>query len=206
MPARTTKTAWQQNLKNALMVIPGFLVAVLLLQQVLALTMGRNSHELVRIAVAMTCGFLLLLSMARWIHGRTIGGRILLDCGPYPGKRGCLSLGLVLILIGCSHLIARPEVLCLDGPWIEFSLAAYFFGAAFDRLQVRENGIMPYSGLLRWRAIASYHWAEDSTLRVSKRSLFSLPAALPVSPEQKQAVDELLTRFCPVGGQISNCQ
>ena len=77
------------------------------------------------------------------------------------------------------------------------SMALFPFVAAFGRLQVRENGIIGYWDLLPWSNFASYRWADDCTLLITKKRRLSLRVALSVPPEQKQAVEELLTTFCP---------
>ncbi len=194
MPAQMTMTARRQGWKNGIISVVVFLIAVLLLEEVLALTTGKQGEEVRRIAFAMAWGFFLLFSLARWIYGRSIAGRMLLDCGPIPAKWLYLVLGFVVGLLCCEH---PASVFSVD-LWFSISFAVFFLVAAFGRLQVRENGIMQYWSLLRWEKIASYCWAEDSTLLLKQRSRFSLRAALSVPPEQRQAVDEFLTRFCRV--------
>ena len=71
---------------------------------------------------------------------------------------------------------------------------------ATGRLQIREGGLWTYWGLLRWEKIESLQWSGDSTLMVKAKSRlpFLGRGALPVPPEQKQAVNELLQKYCPV--------
>ncbi len=202
MPARMTETARRQGAKNALIVVPVFLIAMLVLDRVLVLAFGQKRLVAHGIAVAVSWGLVLLISLVSWIYGRSTAGRILLDCGPYPGKSVYLIVGIFItgltVWFRCSHPPSSlSKVFALDGPWFEVSFAASFLVAAFGRLQVRENGIMTYWTLLPWRRIASYHWADDGTLLITKKRRLSLRVALPVPSEQKQAVDEFLTTFCP---------
>ena len=71
---------------------------------------------------------------------------------------------------------------------------------AFGRLQIREGGLWQYWGLLRWDKIEFYQWSGDSTLVLKAKS--HLPflgrGALPIPPEDKQAIEELLQKLCTV--------
>jgi hypothetical protein len=86
----------------------------------------------------------------------------------------------------------------IAAPLFGVSFAVFYLIMATGRLQIRENGIWHYWGLLRWDKIGSYQWAADSTMRakgpLSKR-LFQ--GALPVPPEHRQAVEEFLAKHCP---------
>ena len=69
---------------------------------------------------------------------------------------------------------------------------------ATGRLQVRENGLWQYWGLLRWDRLASYHWADDATLILRGRGpLNFLQGALPVPPEHQAEVKALLAKNAP---------
>jgi hypothetical protein len=197
-----TETAWRQGAKNALIVVLLCLIANVLLQQILVSIYRENPAEASRDAFAVFWGFVLVIALATWIYGRSIAGRLLLDCGPNPGQKGNFILAILMLGVTLWHSrscypISLSAVFGLNGLWSPASLAAFFFVAAFGRLQVRENGIITYWSLLSWRRIASYRWADDGTLLIAKKQRLSLRVALPVPPEQKQAVDELLTTFCP---------
>jgi hypothetical protein len=80
------------------------------------------------------------------------------------------------------------------------SFAVYFLIMATERLQIREGGLWMYWGLLRWEKIEFLQWRGDSTLLLKAKSRlpFLGRGALPVPPEQKQAINELLQKHCPV--------
>ena len=203
MPARMTETARRQGWKNSLIVVPVFLIAVLVLDKVLVLACGQNPVEANRNAFAVFWGLFLIVALATWTYGRSIAGQILLDCGPHPCRSVCLTAGIFILGLTMWHYCSHPpsslsEVFSLDGPWFPVSLAVFCLVAAFGRLQVRKNGIFQYWSLLPWRRIASYHWADDGTLLITKKRRLSFRVALPVPPEQKQAVDKLLTKLSPV--------
>jgi hypothetical protein len=85
-----------------------------------------------------------------------------------------------------------------DGSVFALAFSASMLIMAFGRLQVTENGIWQYWGLLPWRKVAAYRWAADNTLLVtSKARLLFLRGALPVPSAYQQAVDNLLLQFCP---------
>jgi hypothetical protein len=93
-----------------------------------------------------------------------------------------------------------PEPFRVAGPVFAISFAAYWLIMASGRLQIRRDGLWQYWGLLRWDKIESCRWGGDSTLLVQAKS--PLPflgrGALPVPPEDKQAVDALLQKHCSV--------
>lgn len=202
MPAQMTDAARRQGWKIALIIIPcflmGFLMALWGVRNLLVLACGISDIYAQRLAFPLVLGLYLLYFFARWIYGRAVGGELLLDCGPSPGKWRSLAVGAFMgFLCLCDYPSSRSEMLTLHGPWFGILLAASFIVPAFGRLQVRENGIMQYWSLLRWHKVASYHWDEDSTLWVDKKCRLSLRVALSFPPEQKVAVDALLVRFCP---------
>lgn len=194
MPAHITNAARQQGWKNALIAVPSFLIVVWLVERAIILTTETQGRDVWHAAFVATWWFFLLFSLARRMYCLSIAGRILLDCGPLPRRLLWLVGGVFTGLMSC--LLSYP-VLSIDF-WFSVSIAAYFLIASFGRLQLREKGIFQYWGLLQWRKIASYRWAEDATLLVKQKSLLSLQAALCFPPEQKQAVDTMLNELCPI--------
>jgi hypothetical protein len=198
MPAQMTDAARRQGWKSALIIVPCVLIALWGVRKLLVLACGISDTYAERLALALVWGLSLLYFFARWIYGRTVGGDVLLDCGPNPSKQAHLGMGaLIGLLYLCFYPNSLSEMLTLDGSWFGISMAVFFIVAAFGRLQVRKNGIMQYWSLLRWGKFASYHWDEDSTLLVDKKCRLSLRVALSFPPEQRVAADALLARFCP---------
>jgi hypothetical protein len=91
-----------------------------------------------------------------------------------------------------------PTPFRVAGPMFGISFGAYWLIMASGRLQIRREGLWQYWGLLRWDKIESCRWSGDSTLIVQAKALlpFLGRGALPVPPEDKQAVDELLRKHC----------
>lgn len=211
MPAQMTSTAWGQGVKNMLtMLVPTFVVwgliaaaVVLIFEQPIIRSMGIAVGAIGIVALAVFFG--------SWLYGRSVGGRVLLDCGPHPTRglfllEAAFFLGLGL-LFGAEAIFKWIEA--PDQPPGEFAFGIalpafmivfvpYWLILATGRLQVREGGVWQYWALLGWNKIGSYRWANDATLLVRAKGFFSFfQGALPVPPEQKQAVEELLAKNCP---------
>ena len=105
MPARLTDTARRQGWKNAAIVVPTLLLAVWILGKLLSLIYGQDRIDTQRFAFLGSWGLILLISLVRWIYGKAIGGKVLLDCGRFPGKWGYLVVGVVIGFLCCSASI-----------------------------------------------------------------------------------------------------
>ncbi len=192
-----TSSVSGQRLRNVFVSVAVILVVLLSLAGVLSLVLGRTIAGCLRLSLACLFGAMYLAFVTLWLYGRKTGGRVLLDCGPYPTWWVFLVFGLIIVIDRIPHG-------SLASSWSKIFetvvLSSFFVIGALGRLQIRENGIWQYWGLLRWSSIKSYHWGVDSTLLISQRGLFSflgLRGVLPFPPQQKQAVDDLLMKFCP---------
>ncbi len=200
MPAPLTSTARRQGLKNALICGIGFLVVWLAVTAALSLLPGRKFLDSMMLSFALLWVVTFLGFLGTWLYGLSTRGRVLLDCGPIPHRRGFLMMGVLLLLAPLlgGGLAATPASPLL------ISFAAYWFIAATGRLQVRENGLWFYFGLRRWRKIEHYRWAPDSTLMLTATLPFSLRGAVPVPPEHREHFDALLTQhWSPTRGNAA---
>jgi hypothetical protein len=160
-------------------------------------------------------GLVLLVALGTWLYARSAAGRVLLDCGPHPMRNLFLLNAVVFLILGLLfglgyiiELIGRPEEASTEA-WLGvgwavllISFAPYWLGMANGRLQVCENGIWQYWGLVRWSKFVSYRWANDGTLLVRGKGFFSWFQAvregpLPIPPEHKQAIEGFLAQHCP---------
>jgi hypothetical protein len=192
MPAQMTPTAWRQGTKNA--AICG--VALLLLWGLTTAFVSLFIEPLSRsaiIAFAALCVISLLGFFTSWLYGSRIAGPVLLDCGLHPSWKSFLFNAGTFLIIGVTGAVAIDPI---AGALIGNSFVVYWVIVAAGRLQVRENGLWQYSGLLRWSKIGSYAWADDGTLMITHRTFAPSKGALPVPPEHRQAVDQLLSRYC----------
>jgi hypothetical protein len=202
MPANMTSTAWERGFKNMLICGAGVLVSYAVIMAVIVLFFHKPAGDAFYIAAAVVCAFALLAFLASWVYGRATAGAVLLDCGPHPTHWLFLVNAVILPLMGGMGWYSGKSAatgLGASGPVFLVSYAAFWLVAAAGRLQIRENGIWQYWSLLRWGRIDSYGWAEDSTLLVKASGFLALSrGALPVPPECRQAVAELLARHCSV--------
>jgi hypothetical protein len=214
MPPQMTSTAWGQGAKNALIVCIAMLVVWCVIAAAVVLIFKQPIFRSFGLSGAALCALALLIFLASWHYGRGLGGRILLDCGPHPVwwlfllNAGLFALmGLMNGLDSILKWIDGPDVTWETGlfgigwPVIMIAFVPYWLIMAGGRLQVRENGIWQYWGLLRWSKIRWYRWANDATLLIRPTGFFSwFQGALPVPFEHRQAVDELLAKHCPNAG------
>ena len=165
------------------------------------------SHQLFHCVVlpawAFLWGLTFLLFLGAWLCGLNAGGRVLLDCGPHPAR--------VLFLINAAFFLAMgfggtfvgsslSKSFAIASPVLGMSFGVYWLIMASGRLQIREGGFWQYWGLLRWDKIESCRLSGDSTLMVKAKTRFPFlgRGAVPVPPEDKQAINELLQKHCPV--------
>jgi hypothetical protein len=201
MPARMTPTAWGRGATNALICGVIFLVSCLLIAAVISSVSHRSFGESFWLAWVFLCGLILLLFLGTWVYGLNTGGRVLLDCGPHPTRVVFLINGALFVVLGLSGLFlmrSLPNTSALVFPVLGICFGIYWLIMATGRLQIREGGLWQYWGLLRWEKIESLQWNGDSTLLVKAKSRLPFLGALPVPPEQKQAIHELLQKHCPV--------
>ena len=118
-----------------------------------------GAAESLRMAVWPTWVALILYLLARWLNSRLNRGRILLDCGPYPNRRGLMVWAFVFGAAGgfafWSVSIAAADYFGFSsaGGWLlafalEVSWAAYWLILPFGRALVTDRGIWLYSRLL----------------------------------------------------------
>ena len=211
MPAQMTPTAWSQGAKNALIMGIPVVVVWFIIAAAIVLIFKQPIIRSLSVAVGAIAVLAVLVFLGTWLYGRSVGGRVLLDCGPHPTRglfllEAAIFLGMGL-LFGMEFIVKSIDTPEANSPssWFGIVLPAimiafvpYWLIMASGRLRVREGGIWQYWGLLRWEKIGFYRWANDATLLVRAKGFLSFfQGALPVPPEQKQAVEELLAKHCP---------
>jgi len=205
---KIASAVWRLGATRALICGVVLLLAWLALAFVFSLALKQSFTASLIISAEAVCALEFLAVLVQWLYGRCVRGRILLDCGPFPGRRVYLFFfalsefaGFCLVTSGILALdrlsIARLAFASALGMCCLFMGFCCLF-MAFGRLQVREHGIWLYWVLLRWSKIGSYRWTDDSTLLVtsSGRLSFFRRGALLFAPEHRQAVDAFLAQFC----------
>ena len=199
---RMTSTAWREGVVNALICGVVVLLAWLAFAFIFSLILSQSISASFRPSFVAVWGLAFLGFLGSWIYGRCVRGRILLDCGPHP-MRWLFVVNFALFLFSGFRAVSKgtsaPDGFSLEALVFASSSGVYWLIIAFGRLQVSEHGIWQYWSLLRWSKVGSYRWTDDSTLVLTARGRLSfLRGALPVAPEHRQAVDDLLTQFCGV--------
>ncbi|OAI56423.1 hypothetical protein AYO49_04395 [Verrucomicrobiaceae bacterium SCGC AG-212-N21] len=132
-----------------------------------------------------------------WLQARRIRGKVLIDCGPHPQNRFtavmifCFAIFIPIKLLASSH-----------GHFGMDDFASLFFGFLCAilmhcrRLQVTDRGIWRYEGLMRWEDITAYGWTKEGNLEVGRAG--HLTIAVPIPAEKRLAVEELVSRYCPM--------
>ena len=203
MPARMTATAWRRGATNALIYSMILFVSWVVAAKAMSSVLHRPFAESFWLAWAFLCGLILLLFLGTYLYGLNAGGRVLLDCGPHPTRvLFLINAGLFLAMgfggMFSGNLFSKSQGIA--GPVLGISFAIFWVIMASGRLQIREAGLWQYCGLLRWDKIESCWWSGDSTLMLKAKSRlpFLGRGALPIPPEHKLAIDELLLKLCPV--------
>ncbi len=194
-----TTTAWRQGAMNALICGIGVALASVALAIVFSVVLRQSVAQSFRIAFSVVWAVTLLAFLITWLYSRLSRGRILLDCGPHPTRWLFMVNFFLFIFIGTGGVFSSTaDDISILRLTFAISLGVFWLIIAFGRLQVTDRGIWQYWGLLRWSKVASYRWADDSTLLITPKRRFSLRGALTVPLEHKQAVDDFLSQFCGV--------
>jgi hypothetical protein len=108
--------------------------------------------------------------------------------------------GTIRVLIEGGQITAGSNWVHFAGLLLLFSFVPFLFMFARGRMQFREGGYWCMGHLLKWDKIGSYFWADDGTLLFRRKSFHSwFQGAIPIPLEPKQAVEELLAKYCPAG-------
>ena len=143
---------------------------------------------------------------------RAKGGSVLLDIG----RNSYLAVFLTIIA-GITIFFALRSVISearQDGLDLKevtrilglLSMAAIVLPFGFSKIQIREEGILYFSRLIKWEKIDSYRWegrnGSTLTLRYSKPIYFLFREVnIPIPPYYKDYVDYLLSQKISVKNQ-----
>ena len=138
-----------------------------------------------------------------WLRGRLQAGPLLLDCGPHPTRwQFWMNAALFLLFLGgggLARVAKQPEPFGIGMLIFGLTACGYFLTLALGHLQVRENGLWQYWGLLPWSKLRSYSWEGDCLmLQADTTFAFLGRGAIPVPSEHKAGVDQILSKHCPV--------
>ncbi len=210
MPARMTADLWRRGAKNSLICVVELLVVWLATTLAISLILGQSLRASWLSAYLILLALLGICSLGSWFYGRNTAGPVILDCGAHPSKRPFLFNAASVALLGTGGGLAFGKSGAVFG--IAFGTFSAVFGIvfgiywlimAFGRLQIRQNGIWSYWGLLKWDRLKSYRWEGDTDCTLMLQAKSRLPfrgrGALPVPMEHKNRIDELLQQHCSSG-------
>lgn len=204
--ARMTGTAWSRGLANALVVSMGIIV-VLGLSTVCVMFGFQQSFSFALLLsyVGFMVGVLAGFSVG-WIRGRLRKGTVLRDCGTHPTRWLFFFNAALFLFLGWNtgedaftgnFNIYRTGVAVFFGMF-----ALYWLVMASGRLQICENGLWLYWGLMPWDKIGQYEWKNDTLLLKSNARFAVLrKGAIPVSPVDQPAVEELLRQHVSLSSE-----
>ena len=154
------------------------------------------------IAVGLFWIFIFTAFFVGWLHAKSTAGPLRLDCGPHPTKNLFFFNAALFLLVfgggGLARFVDKSDLFGFATLFFGVTFAIYSLVMASGRLQIRENGIWQYWGLLKWDRLQSYKWEGDSLLlQVKTRFPFLGRGALPVPAEHKASIEESLRQHCP---------
>jgi hypothetical protein len=193
-----TATAMNRGAKNALITLGGL---ICVWGALTALLFGMTFLKAIPFAFLVSWIVIFIAFLAIAVRGRFVRGQLLLDCGPHPTWwLFLLNAGLFFVLASGGNLYFFR----LSDTWN--TISSYVFGGSFvcywlfmaaGRLQFYQRGIWQYWSLLPWEKIGSASWGPGSTLLITSTSRWKGRGALPVPPENGEAVDLLLKKHLP---------
>lgn len=212
MPLKMTPTALAQGRRNALICGVPVFVIIWIIPAVIAIIFEQPFFLCLGVSAAATLGLCSLVLVMKWLFDRNTGGQILLDFGPFLVPKVSLIGVLCVLFFGLMFGVGTVQGLINGGlatllsDWFPalglltvLSIVPFHLIMGRIRFQIREGGFWCLGNLLPWDKIDSYSWANDGTLLIRRKGFFSpwSKGAIPILPEHKQAVEELLAKHCP---------
>ena len=203
-----TGSAWKRGFLNALLVgVPMYIVIGLLTSLI---TWKFGTPQLITfMVICLICSLVAFACSAVSSTWQNRGaGKVLIDCGPTPGRRVFL-LQIPIMFLAAGYFLSygwKTDNILIASGFAAFSLFWIFM--ARSRLQICEGGIRLHQGLVPWQRIQSYQWKEGDTptllLRINSRWSWYSHGAFPIPAKFRDAVGELLQQ--KVGQNASNDQ
>ncbi len=195
MKTRMTITAYLQGVANMLVIGVCVFGAWLTIRWLVSLISGRTLAESGGIAFAIFWIGCMVALVGGWIYGRSRRGALLLDCGSHPTRWLFLVMAAIFFIAGVTGSIVNfNDSMGRWGTLFALSFSAYWILMGTGRLGIHEHGVWTYWGLMRWKRVKGYYWADDGTLIVKTSGPLSylLHGAIPVPVE---CVDEFRQLF-----------
>jgi len=200
--AKISGRLWRLGTKNAFVVGLVMLAICLMLAGVVSFFTSRSWSNSLGLAFFLLFTAAVLMAFVNSARDRARAGSLLLDAGAHPMRWLFLGTAFIFLGMGINAAVETMFSPSSDGSFAQFSAFMPYFGfvgavfylyMSFGRLQIRENGIWEYWGLLPWGKIASYTWTEDANVLVRTDGWFSFwRGGIAVPPEHKAAFERYL--------------
>lgn len=189
MAAKMTAEMWQIGARNAL--IAGLTILVLMGLGTLAVT--KLSDRSFKDALSITFGLFWITVLTNflisWIWGRSVSGKLVLDCGPSPSRATAFFAAAMFVVSGLIYF-EQPNG-APPGYKFWFSFALFYLIMGLSRVQIRENGIWQGGSLMKWGKILAFEWngQTQGAVKVQLRSRFPFAGrgVLLIPDEHKEA-------------------
>lgn len=201
MPAQMTAGAYSQGVRNALVCGLGLVGVTALVGAAVAQTAGLSFRSAFWTVWAVLAVGVMAVFFGLWLRDRGSGGKVLMDCGPHPTRALFLFNAILFgsLGVGALLLFSPPNLVSILGGAFFIVFGIYWGVLSRGRLQLREEGIWCYTGLVPWGRIEASSWDANSTLRFRTKGVLSkiVSSAIPVPPEQQQEFEKILQSHCP---------
>lgn len=172
MAARMTSEMWKIGARNALIV--GLMILVMLALGTLAVSFLSEQSFAHALGTVFEVFWIAAFThfFISWIWGRPVSGKLVLDCGPSPGRATAFFAAAMFVVSGLIYF-EQPNG-APPGYKFWFSFALFYLIMGLSRVQIRENGIWQGGSLMKWGKILAFEWngRTEGAVKVQLRSRF----------------------------------
>jgi hypothetical protein len=196
-----TSIALQRGFMNAIIVGIGVFSVIAILTFGIAAVSGRTVRDSGAIAFTIFWVVIFVAFVSNFLIDRSNRGALLLDCGPHPTRVLFLLNAVIFAFVGLSGGFASHsfDTFGIAGAMFGITFSIYWVVMSVGRLQIVENGIWQYWGLLKWHKLESYEWQDGTNPTLMLQTTTKIPlfgrGALPVPAEHAEAVSKLLEHY-----------
>lgn len=215
MSMKTSPALRHPGLMNAFTCGVGLSLVWLLIAFLIHLLLRQSLRTSFALSFMSIVIVLFIVLVGGWIYMKHAAGPVILDCGPFSKKTLSyinvgIKAGLLFFLATTGAFSQLGEISGLGRTGEIFIIVFLIIGLFFDliiengRLQVRENGLWCYWGLVKWsrleNKLQSFYWEGEEKcflyLQMKNRIPFLGKGRLPVDRKYKDEIDKLLRKHC----------
>ncbi len=199
MPAHLTTTAYASGFRNFifawLLLLAFGLPAMFVTQFYLDLPWSD--------AWSVALGFFMVpvfgIAAFYYFRGKSKGGPILLDGGPFPTRVFAVLLFFPGFIVFLGSLGEPNPLIALSSKISVVAIIILAISVFVARLQFRSNGIWIYHSFLPYDRVGSWRIKNNTLLFESNKRFLGIrpKGALPIAPEQRAEIEAILKHRCP---------